>query len=217
MNSLRLLPGDALVKTSEVDHADWNYRPVLGWIQRLRFKHIVVMLAGERFQRLLEVGYGSGVFMPELQQYCDELYGIDPHQKQREIREVLVRNGVVAKLFSCSVTQMPFGNDYFDCIVAVSTLEFVDEIESACQEIKRVLRPDGFLAMVTPGHSPISDFGLKILTGESAKDDYANRRRTLIPTLLKHFWIERKAISPRIGGSLIPLYTSLKLRVKSSV
>ena len=83
MNSLKLLPPEVLIKTSEVDHADWNYRPLLSWIQRLRFRHIVSMLAGERFQRLLEVGYGSGIFMPELKQYCDELYGIDLHKKQQ--------------------------------------------------------------------------------------------------------------------------------------
>jgi SAM-dependent methyltransferase len=216
MKSLKLLPPEVLIKTSEVDHADWNYRPLLGWIQRLRFRHIVSMLAGERFQRLLEVGYGSGTFMPELKQYCDELYGIDLHQKQREVQEILVHNAVVAELFSGSITCLPFDDDYIDCIVAVSVLEYIDDVESACKEMVRTLKPDGLLAVVTPGYSPILDLGLKIIAGESAEENYANRRQLLIPTLLGHFAVEERVVSPRIGGPLIRLYTGLKLRAKSS-
>ena len=64
--NLKLLPREALIQTGEVDHADWNYRPLLGMIQRLRFRLILRILAGRKYHRLLEIGYGSGVFMPEL-------------------------------------------------------------------------------------------------------------------------------------------------------
>lgn len=94
-----LLPQDNLLKTGEVDHADWNYRPILGWIQRQRFNLIVSLLAKERVNRLLEVGYGSGVFMPELSDHCRELYGIDIHQKQASVNKVLAEFNVSAKLY----------------------------------------------------------------------------------------------------------------------
>jgi hypothetical protein len=34
---IRLLPHRSLLKTGPVDHADWNYRPLLGWIMGRRF------------------------------------------------------------------------------------------------------------------------------------------------------------------------------------
>ena len=68
-----LLPAEALMRTSEVDHADWNYRPLLGWVQGQRFAAVLSSLPAIRIQRLLEVGYGSGVFMPVLKSKCEEL------------------------------------------------------------------------------------------------------------------------------------------------
>ena len=44
-SQLRLLPQSALVTTGDVDHADWNYKPLVGWVQRLRFKLIRKLLA----------------------------------------------------------------------------------------------------------------------------------------------------------------------------
>ena len=100
LNKVELLPVDALIRTGEVDHADWNYKSLLGWIQRLRFRCVVAMLEDRRFDRLLEVGYGSGVFMPTLKNYCRVLHGIDTHEKAEEVGEVLRRHGVVAELYT---------------------------------------------------------------------------------------------------------------------
>ena len=209
---MKLLPPELLIKTGEVDCADWNYRPVLGWIQRLRFKQIISLLAGIRCQRLLEVGYGSGVFMPELDAYCEELYGIDIHSENDKVRQVLERFGITAKLYSGSAESMVFEDNFFDCVVAVSALEFVHDIDAASREINRVLKPSGHLVLVTPAHSQIVDTGLWILTGERASKNYDNRRELVIPALLKHFVSVRKSISPKVVGQIIPLYTGLKLR-----
>lgn len=211
LSSLRILPQETLLKTGTVDRADWNYRPILGWIQRQRFKLIVSFLAKERVDRLLEIGYGSGVFMPELSQHCRELYGIDIHRKQKSVTEVLAKLNVPAQLYSASATLLPFKNNFFDCLVAVSSLEFIDNLDAACWEMQRVLKPGGCLIVVTPGCSKLVDLGLKILTGQSAKTDYGDRRKSLLPTLGKYFTIESQLTVPRFGSNFICLYTGLKL------
>jgi SAM-dependent methyltransferase len=213
--SLRLLPPEALLKTGEVDHADWNYRPLLGSISRTRFRLVVSLLDEQRSGRLLEVGYGSGVFMPELARFSDELYGIDIHEMTQPVTESLAKVNVHARLFSGSAMAMPFDENFFDAIVAVSALEFVSDINATCLEIKRVLKPGGSFVVVTPGHSPLVDFGLRILTGKSAKQDFDDRRQRLIPTLLNHFRVERQLVSPALGNSLVKLYTALKLRASA--
>lgn len=210
--ALKLLPPEALLKTGAVNHADWNFRVLLGAISRLRFKVVVALLASQRYRRLLEVGYGSGVFMLELSRRCDKLYGIDVHQMQGPVAELLGKRGVAARLHLGSVAAMPFDEKFFDCIVAVSALEFVENLDAACDEIKRVLAPHGSLIVVTPGRSPVVDFGLKILTGENARNDFSDRRRSLIPTLLKHFVVQKRLTIPSLGSSVIHLYTALQLR-----
>src|SRR4051794_37118264 len=69
---IRLLPYRSLLKTGPVDHADWNYRPLLGWIMGRRFALFRKLLPAGKAGALLEIGYGSGVFMPELARHCNE-------------------------------------------------------------------------------------------------------------------------------------------------
>jgi ubiquinone/menaquinone biosynthesis C-methylase UbiE len=208
---LQLLPASALIRTSEVDHADWNYRKLLGQIQRLRFRIVRGLLGEAHFPRILELGYGSGVFMPELAHRCDELYGIDPHPKQREVTEVLARHGIRAELHSGSAESLPFPDGHFDAIVSVSALEYVPDIERCCREMRRVLKPGGTLVICTPGFSPLLDLALRVGTGESA-NQYSDRRERLLPTLKRHFTTESEKSFPPFAGRLVRLYTGIRLR-----
>lgn len=214
LRQLNLLPTDALVKTGDVDHANWNHKPLLGAISRARF-HLIKELLGVRLgERLLEIGYGSGVFMPELAKYADELYGIDVHNNQKEVADTLAKFSVKAELASGGAEEIPWADDFFDSVVVVSALEFVSDLEAVCREVGRVLKPAGSFFVVTPGHSPILDFGLKILTGKSAKEDFADRREIILPTLHKYFDVKRELAFPRYGSSIIKLYTALELTAK---
>lgn len=202
---LRLLPRHALVKTSSIDHADWNFRPLLGAIQRLRFRFACELLGRERVGRLLEIGYGSGIFLPELDRRCGELHGVDIHGRRVEVAERLIDVGVAPRLRCASATDLPYPDHHFDRIVAVSSLEFFVDLRRACREIRRVLAPGGRLVVVTPSRSAVADLGLRLLTGESAKKDFGDRRTGLIDLLLEEFDVEEKRVAPW-------LYTALRLR-----
>jgi ubiquinone/menaquinone biosynthesis C-methylase UbiE len=209
-NSLNLLPEQALLVTSEIDHANWNYRPLLGRVQRLRFELIRSILRGTHATRLLEIGYGSGVFFPELSKYSDELYGVDPHRFPDKVRSVLAQNGVKANLVQGTATDLPFKNCFFQTVVAVSALEFIDDLEKVCHEVKRVLQPRGSFVVVTPGHSPIVDLGVRIMTGASPKNDFQNRREGVLPSLYREFVVNQRVDYPSLAYG-VRLYTALAL------
>lgn len=208
---LKLLPERELRCTSPVDHPGWNYRPLLGGVQRLRFRVILDLLGGMSFGRLLEIGYGSGVFMPELALRCDALYGADPHPKAGEVSAALARNDVKATLTVARAESLPFETGFFDCAVSVSALEYVPDIDAACREIRRVLAPGGTLAVVTPGATPLWNLALRVATSQGP-GQYADRRRKLQPALREHFHLDREIQIPRVGGSAVRLYTGLLLR-----
>lgn len=209
-----LLPIEALIKTGDVDHADWNYRPFLGTISSSRFRLIKKMLVGKHAQRLLEIGYGSGIFLPELSKHASEISGIDIHNKTTEVAEKLLEFDVKAELVSSGAEKMKWLDNSFDFVVAVSALEFVSDLNMVCKEVKRILKPGGSFMVVTPGKSPFLDFGLKILTGKSAKEDFADRREIILPTLHKHFKVKQELSYPQHGSSLIKFYTALELTPK---
>jgi ubiquinone/menaquinone biosynthesis C-methylase UbiE len=212
LGQLHLLPEEVLVKTGPVDHADWNFRPLLGAIQRSRFRLLLGLLGAERFDRLLEVGYGSGVFLPELARRARDLYGVDIHREPERVAASLAKLDVHASLFSTSAEQMPFDDGFFSAVVAVSSFEFIGDFDRACREIGRVLRPNGTFFVITPGDSPILDVGLKILTGADAERDYGGRRKQVMPALARHFRIDRSRAFP---SRIFPMYRGLALRVKS--
>jgi len=209
-DSLALLPPSALIRTGPVDHADWNYRPLIGSVQRVRFQLIRRLLGSARFDRLLEIGYGSGVFMPELAKRAGELYGIDPHPMPRQVEDVLRKHGVHATLATASAEALPYADGYFDCAVSVSAIEYVDDIDRACMELTRVLRPGGIVVVATPGASPLWDLALRISTGENPQQ-YADRRQRLLPALKRHFDVQDEIAVPPFGGRLMRLYTGVRL------
>ncbi len=199
------------MKTGPVDHADWNHKLVLGWVQKLRFR-LALSLLPARCANLLEVGYGSGVFMPSLALIAARLAGIDVHDKCEEVKKMLAKSDVRADLRRAPAEQIPFSSSTFDVAVAVSSLEFVSNLDTCCHEMSRVLSPGGKFVVVTPGTSKILDFGLKLLTGENANKDFGDRRAAIIPTLGRYFHVEELILSPPVVGMFMPLYAALRLR-----
>jgi SAM-dependent methyltransferase len=212
-SSIRLLPRQTLIKTGDVDHADWNYTPILSLIQRLRYRLVLSLMTASRYHRLLEVGYGSGIFLPELSRRSKHLHGIDIHELTREVGDVLAGQKVEAELATSSVTQMPYSDRFFDCVVAVSSLEFVGDLRQACQEVKRVLKPEGEFIVITPGHSAVVDWGLKALTGKSAKQDFGERREQIIPCLEDTFVVDKRITVPWTPARFFSLYSGLRLKL----
>lgn len=207
---------DSLAVTSDIDKAAWNYRPVLGRIQRQRFYLALSLLGSCHVSRLLEVGFGSGVFMPALAAHCDELYGIDIHQKTAAVASMLARQNVIARLMAGSASKTSYKSGYFDTVVAISALEFVKDLGAASREIKRILRPEGELIAVVPGRSAVLDLGLRVLTGADAKKDFEGRRERVVPTLEQHFEVIEARSFPPMAPAALRLYTALKMRPKKS-
>jgi SAM-dependent methyltransferase len=211
-----LLPRASLRNTGPVDHADWNYHGLLGKIQRRRFSIFMSLLPRQPIHRLLEIGYGSGVFLPELSHHCEELYGIDIHQNHPEVARILREQGINARLFSGSATELPFEDGSFDCVAAISVLEFIPDLEAACREVRRILKPDGFFIVVTPGKALLLDVGLFLLTGKKAKNDFLIRGRPLLEVLCRLFRIERQISFPNKTPLRWRLYTGMALKPRQA-
>jgi ubiquinone/menaquinone biosynthesis C-methylase UbiE len=157
-------------------------------------------------RRLLEIGYGSGVFMPELSRHTDELHGTDIHPYADAVGRSLRSQGVTATLVQASTSELPYDDGSFDCVVAISCLEFVDSIEDACAEIRRVLTPCGVAVVITPGTSVVLDLGLQLMTGERAEDSFQGRRQAVLPALRRHLGSRAERRFPRVPS--VWLYTA---------
>ena len=207
----KLLPRSAAIGTGFQDVPSLNYHPVLGFISRLRFAIVLSLLPKKRFPRLLEVGYGSGIFQPELARHCDELYGVDVHPYARRVSRNLQSCQVDTRLVQGDGLAVPFADHSFDCVLAMSCMEYMDPLDQAAREMRRILKPGGAFLCVTPGNSPVIDFGHDLLTGRSVRNGYGDRRSALIPTLSRYFTVQEELTMPRFGGPLVTLYRGYRL------
>lgn len=208
---MRMLPQDDLVHTSALDQAAWNYSGMLGAISRRRLALARTLLGTAPLGETLEIGYGSGVFMPSWDEAGGRLHGVDVHDHPGDVAAALARHGIVADLRTGSVTALPFPDASMDTVIGISVLEFVDDLPSACTEIRRVLRPGGRLCVVTPGHSRVLDLGLRLLSSERAEDTFQGRRQRVIPALEAVFRIVRRQHFPALAPPPLRMYTGLLL------
>lgn len=116
------------------------------------------------FDDLLEVGFGCGILVPELEARCRRYTGIDIHGHVGAVREALgyVGNARI-KFCATDVCNLPFKDESFDCIFSMSVLEHIYEIDKAVSELNRILKPGGVLLVGFPIENLASNFILDIV------------------------------------------------------
>ena len=151
MGETLLLPPRALVPKPDADDPiDYYYKPFTARIYRARLEMAVDLLGTGRYPSLLEVGFGSGIFLPELAEHTDRLVAVDIHPESAQVEEMLRRLAIDAELRQASLFELPFEDGAFHGLVCVSVLEHLTELDRALDELRRVLRPGG-VAWNAPG------------------------------------------------------------------
>ncbi len=208
-----LIPEKSLLnKTGEVDYFDWNYSFPIKYVQLYRFKTIAKLLGKTKFPRLLEAGTGSGIFLPELAKHCDKLFACDIHPHFGNIEKMLSHYQIGNyELKSQSIEKTDYPDNYFDAIVAVSVLEFVDDIQIALTEIKRILKKDGIFVTICPMQNKFLDAILALYSEKKPDEEFGNSRVFVTKSLEQNFKVIRKGYMLPIIGKFFPVYTHFKL------
>lgn len=202
-----------LTRTGAVDYYDWNYRFPIKYIEQYRFKRIIKLLGNRRYENLLEAGTGSGVFLPELAKHCENLFACDIHHNFDSIRHMLdfykIEN---YNLSYQNIEKTTYPDKYFDAIVAVSLLEFVGDLKSALQEIKRVMKSDGIFITICPMESSLLDSLLRLYSRRKPRDEFGESRSHVSNELEKEFSVIEKGYMLPLIGNFFPIFTYYKLK-----
>lgn len=125
----------------------------------------VADLAG--YRTILDVGCGDGQIGRALMRaHGSQVVGIDPTWNQITVakeRSVL-EDGSVMSVARAGADRLPFADGSFDAVVACLVFEHIREVDSAIEEVARVLRPGGRFSfflnhplLQTPGSGWIDD------------------------------------------------------------
>jgi SAM-dependent methyltransferase len=164
------LPPRALVTKPDADDPiDYYYRPLTAPLYRARLRDGLALLGDGPFDSLLEVGYGSGVFLPELARRTKRLVGIDVHAGRDGVTRMAERLDLDVELLDASLFELPFEDGTFDALVCLSVLEHLVELDAALAELRRVVRPGGRLVLGVPVRNAATSSFFRLVGYDPAK------------------------------------------------
>lgn len=139
---------------------DQYYRPYQGYFMRKRLELVFSQLGKKKVDRILDVGYGGGTFIPMLSKLGKKIYGIDTMPYPKKVEAILKKEKINAELTIGSIFKSPYKDNFFDRITCVSVLEHFKgkEINKAVKEMYRILKPGGYLVIGSPVKNAMTDF-----------------------------------------------------------
>jgi 2-polyprenyl-3-methyl-5-hydroxy-6-metoxy-1,4-benzoquinol methylase len=162
MSSTIYLPERDLVpKPEDEDPIDYYYKPFTGRLYRARLE-LAARLLGRGYGDLIEVGYGSGIFLPELARRAERIAGNDIHTARLDVERMLAGMSIEADLRDASLYELPFEDGSFDALVCLSVLEHLRDLSGALDEFRRVVRPGGVAVLGFPVRNPATDVFFRI-------------------------------------------------------
>ena len=200
---LKLLPAEKYKGTNQYDPIKYYYWPVFGRMYRSRVELALNECSGG--ERVLEVGFGTGLAFPNLHDIYKEIHGIDLTVDIHAVKSVFESMNIPLFLEKGDVAKMPYKDDFFDTVLLVSILEHLKpiELEQAFVEVRRVLKPGGQMVYGTPVEKPFMVFMFRML-GHNIRDEHFSTEKEIAAAAHKAFSkgrvIQMKSTPPIAGA-----------------
>ena len=209
---LKLLPASQYKGVNQYDPIKYYYWPILGPMYRRRVELALGECTGG--ERVLEVGFGTGLAFPSLGELYREIHGIDLTADIHAVRSVFEPMGIPLFLEKGDVIKMPYPDNFFDSVLMVSILEHLKpvELEQAFAEVRRVLKPGGQMVYGTPVEKPFMVFMFRML-GHNIRDEHFSTEKEIADAARRVFSkghvIQMKS-SPPIAGAVYEVGSFIK-------
>lgn len=202
---LIMLPLSEYVGVNQDDPIRYYRLPVIGALYRRRVELCLAECAGG--ERVLEIGFGSGVAFPNLSRMYREIHGLDLTADTQAVAAMFAARGIATDLKQGDVLQMPYPDEYFDTLLLVSILEHLrpEQQSSAFGEIRRVLKPGGQVVYGVPVERPFMVFMFKVL-GHDIRREHFSTHEEVIQAARSVLQPVRRRVIEGLGGLLGPVY-----------
>ncbi len=212
MNRFILPQKKNIFKTNVEDPAYYYYIPFIGYFYKIRLINSLSMLS-EHSDKLLDIGYGCGIFFPSLYTVADKLHGIETHGQEELVYDMLNREQLdpaKVELAHGSILNIPYEADFFDTVICISVLEHIKDLDLAIGEIYRVLRPGGTAVLSFPARNTVTDV-LFTMMGFSPRKLHPSSHADIIDAVKKKFKLE-ETLSIPVVPYLPKLYYTIKCK-----
>ncbi|MBW8011333.1 MAG: class I SAM-dependent methyltransferase [Chloroflexi bacterium] len=200
--SLKFIPREEYIAIDKYDPLRFYFWPILGKMYRNRVELCLNECKGG--EKILDVGYGSGINFPNLNEKYAEIHGLDLYSDPKRITEIFAKHKISTHLQQGDVLKMPYPDDYFDTIILISILEHLkpEKLPTAFQEIFRVVKRGGQVVYGVPVERKLMRVAFWLLGANihehhfSTQDDILFAARELFE---EKKLIKMKSIIPSLG------------------
>jgi 2-polyprenyl-3-methyl-5-hydroxy-6-metoxy-1,4-benzoquinol methylase len=99
-------------------------------------------------KKILDVGCADGVITAKIGHSTGaEMYGVDINKTALDVAK---KNGIKTRQCNIEKDGLPFADSFFDAVFCGDVVEHVFDTEMLLSEVRRVLRPEGFIVMSVP-------------------------------------------------------------------
>ena len=147
------------------DPIAYYYIPVFRSFFIKRLTLCLDLLPQGQMGKLLDIGCGTGIFLPELKRRTDELWAVDNQLQDRSLKGMLKLENVSANIAAADLLKLPFKDERFDVLLLISVLEHISDLPGAVREMLRVLKPGGIVVAGFPTKNALTDKLLGPSTG----------------------------------------------------
>ena len=187
------------------DPLRFYFWPVIGKMYRRRIELCLGECTGG--ERVLEVGFGSGVTFGNLNESYREIHGIDLNASVEEVTAVFKAKQIQTHLQNGDILCMPYKDDFFDTVLLISVLEHLKPSEQtqAFREIHRVLKPQGQVICGVPIERGFMVFMFRLLGCDIRKHHFSTEKDVFnaAETFLEKVRVIQMASVPSLLG---PVY-----------
>jgi SAM-dependent methyltransferase len=173
---LKLLPRDQYVGVNELDPIRFYHWPIFGPMYRRRVEMCLAECTGG--DRILEIGFGTGLTFLNLSTMYREIHGLDLTADADLVQKAFARRNISTDLRQGNVLQMPYEDEFFDTVLLISILEHLkpDDQPKAFAEIRRVLKPGGQVVYGVPIERAFMVFMFKCLGCDIRKEHFSTEK-----------------------------------------
>lgn len=212
-NMIKIPKKQNIQQTNPEDPTRRYYQPFLRhfYIKRLKLA-LECIPSGEQYNTILDMGYGGGIFFPELYIRCKRLYGMDTfgEEGKEKVKNMMERENIDAELVTGSMTKTPFQDNFFDVVFCISALEHLEpeELETAILEIKRITKKNGLIILGFPSGRKLMQIYCMLVQRNFHFDFHRSDHKLIIKNVENNLAIE----NTKKFFKFLPIYYVLKCR-----
>ena len=176
------------------DCSGYYYTPAISYFYLKRLRMMIDMVRNKGVS-VLDAGCGCGIFFYELQKMFSKLYGMDLRKDIAAVKKCLKKDNIESNIVNGDIYKIPYKDSSFDCVVSMSVLEHIKDLEEPVREIKRVLKENGSFICGFPVRNLLMHSFFKVIRFDDL-EDHPSSHRDILEMLKRNFYIEKTVTFP---------------------